>query len=208
MDRQTLTQLTLRSETDLNKKFIASGLASLVVTASLVAGCTGQSSTNGNAAESNQQQTDTATLEGKQPIPGYTYSQIRQNLIEIENAEAQGAQSTSFFFTANGTIPIFSCPSIGMPIPNTASLSNPHQIVWGQNNAGPGVVDQMDPNGIYAPTSSDGTFVICIDNQGKGYLHYWEGPVEAVFAPAVWDEATHSIKVIGASTTTVTTGHK
>jgi hypothetical protein len=185
----------------LNKKLIASGFAGLALAASLAA-CTGSSS-NGNSAESTQQQADTTTLVNNQSVPGFNYSQMRQNLIEIETAQANGAQSTSFFFTANGTVPLSSCPSIGVPIPNTASLSNPHQIIWGQNNAGPGVVDQMDPNGVYAPTTSDGTYVICIDNQGKGVIHYWEGPVYTVFAPAVWDDATHSIKVIGASSTEV-----
>src|SRR6185503_20170843 len=179
------------------KKVVISSVAGLALAVSLTA-CHSAQTSNGQANESKQQAHDTTNLFSNQPIPGFNYSQMRQNLIEIETAEADGVQTTSFFFTANGTAPIDSCPSIGVPIPNTASLSNPSQITWGANNAGPAVTDQMDPNGVYAPTSSEGTFVMCIDSDGKTDPHYWEGVVDTVFAPAVWDDTTKSIKVTGA----------
>lgn len=193
----TPNPFTLRQETNLNKNKIVAG-ALAVVTAASLAACT---STNGNTTEKAQQQKDTTTLVNQQPIPGYNYSQIRQNLIDIENAEANGAQSTSFFFNFGVRDPYMSCPSIGAPIANTTSLSNPFQSNP-DNSAS--VVGQMDPNGVYPPTNSSGTWVLCIGQDGKITPQYAEETVHAVFAPAVWDDATHQIKIIGSASVNFT----
>jgi hypothetical protein len=86
-----------------------------------------------------------------------------------------------------------------VPIPNTASLSNPQQVVTGSNDRGYGLatIGQMDPIGIYTPTSSTGTFVICVDAQGKPYANYWEGVVKTVFAPAKWNTTSHHVELVG-----------
>lgn len=148
------------------------------------------------------QQGDTRSLDTNQPIPHYNYSQIRQTLIDAEDISAQGTQTTSFFFQMGDPDPVFTCPSIGMPVANTAQLSNPDQITGVPGNWGGGhdVIGQEDPNGIYAPTASQGTYVICVDNAGRKYLQYWEGDVMSVTAAATWNHATHSVDVTGAPT--------
>lgn len=56
-----------------------------------------------------------------QPIPSYNWSQLRQNLIEIETAQANTTATTSFMFLLAGVGEsgpmVHSCPSIGFPIP-------------------------------------------------------------------------------------------
>lgn len=49
------------------------------------------------------------------PVPEFRYSQIRQNLIEITQAQAQAetTQTTSFFFNLGADAPIMVCPSSG-----------------------------------------------------------------------------------------------
>lgn len=51
-----------------------------------------------------------------QPIPRFNYSQLRQNLIEIETAQANATATTTFMFLRTGagsTGPlVHSCPSI------------------------------------------------------------------------------------------------
>lgn len=169
---------------------VTSVAASLLV----VAGC----DDTAQDKESRQQQSASVNLINNQPVPDIGYSQMRQNLIELETAEATGVQTTSFFFNANIQDPIRSCPSIGVPIPNTASLSNPHQALWGGNSSA--VIDQMDPNGVYAPTSSTGTFVMCVDQNGQPHPAYWEGPVETEFGAARWNAGIHQIEPIGPAT--------
>lgn len=184
------------------------GLAAAAILAVSVAACTASSS-NGQQQENRQQQNDTTSLEASQPIPHYNWSQIRQTAIDAENIAANGAQTTSFFFQMGDQDPVFSCPSIGMPVPNTAELSNPDQVVTqdanGNGISGSATIGQMDPDGIYAPSSSSGTYVICVNASGAKYLMYWEGDVMTAAAGAEWDAAKHQIAVIGAPTAAVHT---
>lgn len=185
------------------------GLAAAAVLAVSVAACTtGGGEPSGQQQENNQQQQDTTSLEASQPIPHYNWSQIRQTAIDAENIAANGAQTTSFFFQMGDPDPVFSCPSIGMPVPNTAQLSNPQQVVDpsnGNNGVNSVTIGQMDPDGIYAPSSSSGTYVICVNSSGAKYLMYWEGDVMTAASGAEWNAAKHEIIVIGAPTAAVHT---
>jgi hypothetical protein len=189
----------------MNRKLIIAGsaLAALVT----IAGCTHSGTSGGQAQENKQQQQDTKTLVNNQPIPHFNFSQYRQTLIDAESIAANGTQTTSFFFNLGARDPIFTCPSLGMPVPNTAQLSNPNQVVSGGNSQGYGLatIGQMDPYGAYTPSSSTGTYVICVNASGKPYLNYWEGFVQTVTAAATWDYAHHTLKVTGAPTYVVKT---
>ena len=155
----------------------------------------------GQALENQQQAQGTQSIVNNQPLPHFNTSQLRQNLIEIESAQSNGVQTTSFFYNQGVKEPISSCPSIGFPIPNTMSLSNPQQIVnsYTNGNIATGVISQMDHNGVYSPTSSSGTYVICVDDTGKPYAHYWEGFVDTISGTATID-ASGKIKLLGAPT--------
>jgi len=182
-------------------KIKITALAATVTVLLTGAACTSQNT--GQALENKQQQQDTASLVNNQPIPHFNYSQERAALIEAETIAANGTATTSFFFNQGVADPIGSCPSIGLGIPDSAQLSNPQQV----NNTGNSTVTigQMDPFGVYAPSSSTGTYVDCVNSSGQEYLVRWEGFVETVTAPAVWDTATHSVRLVGAPTVTIKT---
>ena len=190
---------------------IRTALAGLAVIAALglsIAGCTSNpSAPSGQQQENRAQQQDTTSLVNDQPIPHFNYSQIRQTLIDAETISADGTQTTSFFFQMGDPDPVFSCPSLGMPVANTAQLSNPQQVVHDSYPTGGAAltVGQMDPNGIYAPAASTGTYVICVNSSGASYLQYWEGDVMTVTSAATWDSATHTLKVTGAPTAVIHT---
>lgn len=189
------------------RKIITAVAAAAVIAVSLTACTTGSSSPSGQQQENAQQQQDTTSLEASQPIPHFSYSQIRQTIIDAETISADGTQTTSFFFQMGDPDPVYSCPSIGMPVANTAELSNPQQVVNdGYPQGGAAVtVGQMDPDGVYAPAASSGTYVICVNTTGAKYLQYWEGDVLTVASEAEWDRVTHSLKVIGAPTAAIHT---
>ena len=188
-------------------------IAGLAVAAAAVAlsvtGCThGASVPSGQAQENLQQQQDTQSLVNDQPIPHFTYSQIRQTLIDAETISSDGTQTTSFFFQMGDPDPVFTCPSLGMPVANTAQLSNPQQTVTAGDGAGGyniTTIGQQDPDGIYSPASSTGTYVICVNSSGQKYLEYWEGDVMAVTSAATWDRTTHTIVVSGTPTAVIHT---
>lgn len=121
-----------------------------------------------------------------QPIPEFDWSQIRQNLIEITEAQVQTTQTTSFFFNMGVEDPISACPSIGFPIPTTYQLTNPQQVVANRNDPDD-VLPLIEQNGVYTGDST-GTYVICTDDRGNAYALYWEGFVSTVAGPAIWDD--------------------
>ena len=189
-----------------NLRSIAGAVAVAAITGLSVAACSHGPSVQ--QQEQNAQTADTASLEQSQPIPHFSYSQIRATAIDAETISAEGTQTTSFFFQMGDPDPVFSCPSLGEPVANTAQLSNPEQVVGVSGSIGGGhdTLPQMDPNGIYAPSSSSGTYVICVNSSGAKYLEYWEGDVMTVTAGATWDSRTHTLQVTGAPTAVIHTG--
>jgi hypothetical protein len=163
--------------------------ASVVGAAAIVLGaaaCNGQGSAQ--AKENAQQGADSSTLINNQPIPHFKYSEERAILIEAETDAASGEASTSFVFEMGVPNPIFSCPSLGLGVPDTAALSNPEQVVNAGGSGNPGVtIGQMDPFGVYTPSSSEGTYLVCVAGNGNPYLTRIESQVDTFLGSAVWD---------------------
>jgi hypothetical protein len=178
----------------------AASLAALVITEA--AACSsGGGGSSANNIESRQQGIDSKAIEFAEPLPYFANSEIRQELIDIEAIQALGIRSTTFAFNQGIRDPVWSCPSIGLPVPVTDQLSNPQQIVndGGQNAGYYGTavpIGQMDPNGIYQGDST-GTNVLCVGKNGTTYAHYAEEFADAVTASAHWDYTTHSEIVTG-----------
>lgn len=179
---------------------LLAGVVALTATA-----CTSTTSAGQKAAKQsvNSEQESIANglkaIEKTQPLPRFNYSQLRQNLIEIQTAQAQTTQTTSFFFNLGVQNPTQVCPSIGFPIASTTQLSNPEQKITDvgrSNGSGNVVLPQIDPNGVYSGQST-GTYVMCLNAEGKAYAAYDEGTVKTVTGPATWNEATHQIELTG-----------
>lgn len=193
------------------KKILA--LAATAALALSVAACTTSSTQppsgqTGNNLSNQQQQNDYTQLEYVEPLPDFPYSQIRQDLIEWEAIEALGISSTTFFFIPGITHPVFSCPSIGVPMAETDELSNPVIAQWntasnadqgnnGDSDSIAGVtVGQPDPDGIYQGDTT-GSANLCTEGSGPPLGAYNEGYDVAVTAPAYWDPSTGTIKLAG-----------
>lgn len=175
------------------------GLAGLAVVGIALAGCNQPNSNNTEHSEANA---GINQILANQPVPIFDSSQQRADMIEAEAIMALGTATTSFFFPEGSVVdgkvdapPIKACPSEGEPIPNTSSLTNPEQ----QTSGGDSTVGQMDPDGVYTASASDGTFVLCDTSAGKQDLEYWEGPVETETGTAVWDASTGQIEDAGTS---------
>lgn len=184
------------------------GKASLTVSILLAGGiamsaCTGSVS---QAVQSDQQRStqDLAQFEKAQPTPQFKYSQHRQNAIEIETAEATGAQTTTFFFNYGVQQPYFSCPSIGFPIAAQDQIKNPEQVLYDGNGNATTSIPQIEPNGVY-PGSEDGEYVICVQPNGKAIATLaGDGDIHVVTGRAVWDTATNMIQQTGPSSIAIT----
>lgn len=160
------------------------------------------SSCDDNGARQQEENTAEAQLNQflqSQPIPRFNYSQLRQNLIEIETAQANSTATTSFMFLLSGsgaTGPlVHSCPSIGFPIPSTYQLTNPQQVIGRDSRV---AIPQLESNGVYTGDTT-GTYVICVGDDGKPFAFYHEGFVATVTGPAHWDVEKGEIVMDGPS---------
>ena len=177
----------------MNRK-IQTLLAATALTVALV-GCSDDLASSADEAIAEVQ---LGKFQQSQPVPVFDYSQLRQNLIEIETAQANATATTSFMFSkaANGATGslVHSCPSIGFPIPATYSLTNPLKPAGYEDNA---TIGQLEANGVYTGDTT-ATYVICVDNNGKAYAFYHEGDVSTVAGPAKWDNTAGEIVITGA----------
>lgn len=108
-----------------------------------------------------------------QPIPRYDYSIPRDTLIQIYNQTIPRVVSThSYFVTHMGQV-VFDCPSRGYPITGGTELTNPTQWV----GSGGAVVNQADPDGLFHPATSLGTYVLCVRANGDVVPVYSETDV-------------------------------
>jgi hypothetical protein len=170
------------------RRRFAIGAVAVAVTLAAATGCSFTPSAQDK--ENAGQQAATGDIIAAQPVPAFPYSLYRQNLMEIEKAQAIGAgQTTTFMFQQGSPAPIRQCASIGYPIPANASISNPQQVVNASNNGSwtNQVLEQMDPNGIYQSPSTSGTYVMCVGPDGQARATYWEGFVETESGGAQWN---------------------
>jgi hypothetical protein len=60
---------------------------------------------------------------------------------------------------------VFLCNSVGYGLPAATQYTNPAKVVM-QSQYGFGSVPQADPNGLFSPSSAEGTWVMCKDPKG------------------------------------------
>lgn len=179
------------------KKILASivGLTALIS----LAACGPEGSASNEAEQAVAQQQLDGFLKA-QPVPIFNWSQLRQNLIEIETAQANTTATTTFFFNQGVADPVDVCSSIGFPIPATYQLTNPDQVERHSGDGGGNFTfSQLESTGVYTADTS-GTYVICIDGNGQAYANYWEGFVKTVTGPAKWDYDKKQVVLTGAPT--------
>jgi hypothetical protein len=146
------------------------------------------SAPSGTQQEQNSSNDSQNVAEATLPAPVFRYSEGRWVLTEAEASIALGVATTSFVFQQGDPNPVESCPSIGYPVANTAQLTNPDKIIndpYAYQGAGQ-VVGNMDPYQYYTPSSSQGTYVLCVSRTGTEYLLYAEPNVIAVAGTATW----------------------
>ena len=174
-------------------------LATIPVAALVFAACS--SSDNATSQDQNLTSDQASVYAKSQPIPKFNFSQYRQTLIDVETGQANTVATTTFFYNQGSNVPIKSCPSIGFPLPSTAQLTNPQQVVNGGNSGGAVTIGQQEMTGVFTG-NSNGTYVICVGDQGPTFS-YWEGFVDTEGGPAHFDKATGQIVADGAPTVKV-----
>jgi hypothetical protein len=161
--------------------------------------CTGSTGESSDVADRLATDNALEILQQAQPVRYYPWSQVRESLLDIQAIQASTTATYSYGFTGNGTAPVWECPSIGVPIPSTAQITNPQKPAGYQDSA---TIAQMEPTGIFTGDST-GTYVICTLPDGSAYLQYWEGEVFASTVPMRWDDAAKRLVPVEGRSSTV-----
>jgi hypothetical protein len=195
----------MRASMKTRQTVLAGALAvTTVMPAIALAGCSsgGTVAGSGNSITNAQQANDDKQYAFVQPLPFFPFSQIRQNVIEAEAIDALGVNSTTFFFVQGIDHPVFTCASVGVPVPATDELSNPYVAQWNSGGSGgnygvAGVtVGQEEPDGIF-PGDTTGTNSLCLNGKGQEFLGYNEAYDISFTAPAHWDSTLQQIVITG-----------
>jgi hypothetical protein len=120
-----------------------------------------------------------------QPPPVFDWSLERHLLTELYKARNNAVATYSYVRNQYTGKVLSSCPSIGFPISAATQLTNPSvtEQHYGQYGGGNVVLPQPEPNGVFSPAESRGTYVMCVNKDGKITPRYYEEDVEAYVAP-------------------------
>lgn len=135
----------------------------LIIALSLffVVGCNAESQTRkDNKAVAAQQ----AQYSASQPVPAYDWSLERDLIIQLYNIRNMKALTHSVWRSDRGMIE-GDCASIGFGIPYDTSLTNP-LMVRNPRYSDSSVVEQAEPNGIFASKNTAATWVMCAGSTG------------------------------------------
>jgi len=142
------------------KKYIFSlvlGLGALVFI-----GCDSES---GNSIEKRQQAQQTLQAVQSVGMPAISKFTEKKNLkMILELRDNPELHTYTYTKNLNGDMKKL-CDSIGFPIPYATQYTNPETTVSDISSAS--VIPQADPTGLYSPTSAEGSYVMCLNPNGK-----------------------------------------
>ena len=169
----------------------------------LFSGCEKNESVETRDAKRVQQQQ--SQYEKGQPVPAFDWSLERHLVIELYNIRNQKAVTHSVWRSDHGIIE-GDCPSYGYGIPYDTSLTNPlAPIVHGWNPYGgtwaerSQVVEQAEPNGIFASKNTAATWVMCLGESGNIEPVYVETKVTVYPGPVKVDYENNRVTRSGAA---------
>ena len=172
-------------------------------------GCTGEETVETRDAQRVQQQQ--SQYEKGQPIPAFDWSLERELVIQLYTVRNQKAATHSVWRSDRGWIE-GDCPSYGYGIPYDTSLTNPlspthyyyPQRITGWNSSSH-VVEQAEPNGVFASKNTAATWVMCLGQSGTIEPVYVETKVTVYPGPVIVDYDNNRVKRSGAATVLMNT---
>lgn len=155
-------------------------IVSLLFVIVIVSGC---ESNEADKKESNRVEEQQNIYVDSQPIPTFDWSLERHIFVELYKARNNAVQTYSYIRNWQGEV-VFSCKSIGFPLPANMQLSNPERKMCNYStNCEGSTIPQAEPNGLFSSPSTVGTYVFCVNSDGTISPSYFEAEVETHLSP-------------------------
>jgi hypothetical protein len=102
---------------------------------------------------------------GMPNIKNFRERKLLKDILEMRDQE--GLSTWTYLWSEIQGKWVFFCHSVGYGIPYSTQFTNPSKIEFtnrdGQAGYSYDVLPQADPNGLFSPSSADGTWVLCKD---------------------------------------------
>jgi len=139
-----------------------------------------------------------------QPVPVFDWSLERHLMIELYKLRNQKVATHAVWRSDYGLIE-YDCPSLGYGLPYDVSLTNPltaknFAIRHGYDRH---VVEQPEPNGIFASKNTSATWVMCVGDVGMLEPVYIESKVTIFPYPVKVDYDKNRVTKVGKATVTI-----
>jgi len=175
-----------------------------MIAAMFAVGCDKNESVESRDAQRVQAQQ--SQYEKGQPVPAFDWSLERHLVVELYRVRNQKAATHSVWRSDRGMIE-GDCPSYGYGIPYDTSLTNPlapivhgwdpYGGIWAEASQ---VVEQAEPNGIFASKNTAATWVMCLGEAGNIEPVYVETKVTVYPGPVLVDYDSNRVTRSGAAT--------
>ena len=109
---------------------------------------------------------------GMPAIINFAEKRMMKDILELRD---QNVATTTYIVDMNGNMHKI-CNSVGYGLPYATQYTNPQRVAKSTETPEHGNVTlpQADPNGLYSPSSAEGTWVLCVDQKGKAKPVYIE----------------------------------
>jgi hypothetical protein len=157
------------------KYFVILALVAMFALITMGASGCNETDKSGDAVQTAQQEklTSEATAQTGMPaIKNFRERKLLKDILELRDQD--GLTTYTYVFAEQTGKLIFLGESVGYGIPYATQYTNPQKIAdsW---ESGYAILPQADPNGLFAPASAEGTWVILKDpNSSKTSVVYIE----------------------------------
>jgi hypothetical protein len=101
---------------------------------------------------------------GMPAIKNFRERKLMKQIIEMRDQD--GLVTYTYTVPETTGRPVFLCNSIGYGLPAATQYTNPEKVE--ESSLGNTSIPQADPNGLFSPSSAEGTWVMCSDPSGNG----------------------------------------
>lgn len=157
------------------KTFRVLGLLAVVITAVLLWGCEDVRPQNSDTKQADQQEKilaqGTATI-GMPAITNFRERKLLKMILELRDNE----KYITWTYTRNDMTGKFNFlgKSIGYPLPYSTQFTNPQKVEEYYRSSSSAytvtTLPQADPNGLFSPSSAEGTWVMLIDPKDPSHV--------------------------------------
>jgi hypothetical protein len=138
-----------------------------------------------------------------QPVPAFDWSLERHLMIELYKLRNKKVATHAVWRSDYGLVE-GDCPSLGYGLPYDTSLTNPlattDEDQKGFSNAALAVIEQPEPNGIFASKNTSATWVMCVGDSGSIEPVYVESKVTIFPGPVKINYETNRVVRSGIAT--------